>query len=658
MIKKKFLCIIIILTMLITIILPYKEIFASNTYTQYVTSGISSFPEEYQTLLNQLVEETGHTNWTFKAYYTGIDWEDYVSGESPCGKNRIYSSFDTAYRCVCGDCASSYYCASSAITEYYMDPTNFINERNIFQFLEMSYDSSIQTASIVQSYISKYEVFNYGNAITFTMSDENHPSYGQQVTMTYTDIIMEAASQSQMSPISIAIKIVQEVGSSGSESVSGTNSTYPNTYNYFNIGAYDTGDAILNGLSYASSKGWNCPYTSIVEGSIYNSTNYVQAGQNTAYFYKFDCVGSSILNVGESQTVTDSELYSHQYMTNILDPYSQSASLFSTYTNEGLLNESLCFVIPVFENMPETVSKPSSLSNSSGELYYANISSTASIRATPTTSGEFIDYIYKDDLVVMLERNCATANGYSWDKVQIWNGQIAYIASIFLEPYDKTTSSGGSTDSNTDTDTNLDSGTSSDGKVQENIGYGYANVSSTLNVRAGAGTTYSILTSLSSKEEAVIISETTSWYKVKTNSGIIGYVSKEYFTQLNYYSISDTTITLIPNINADVIAGVLGVDSYTITKDDVVQDGITVGTGYKLIANDIEYTIVKKGDATGDGKVSSADLLSVQKYLLEIIEYTNDYTFRGADVTGEGTISSSDLLAIQKSLLGISNIQI
>ena len=66
--------------------------------------------------------------------------------------------------------------------------------------------------------------------------------------MTYTDIIMKAAEASGMSPISMVIKIVQEVGSDGSGSTDGKNSTYPNTYNFFNIGANDTGDAILNGL--------------------------------------------------------------------------------------------------------------------------------------------------------------------------------------------------------------------------------------------------------------------------------------------------------------------------------------------------------------------------------------------------------------------------
>ena len=36
-------------------------------------NGISAFPESYQKMLKKLVEDTGHTNWKFKAFYTDID---------------------------------------------------------------------------------------------------------------------------------------------------------------------------------------------------------------------------------------------------------------------------------------------------------------------------------------------------------------------------------------------------------------------------------------------------------------------------------------------------------------------------------------------------------------------------------------------------------
>ena len=426
-IKKVNICLFIIVFIMVNI-LPISTVKAASTYEQRVTNGIDSFPESYQILLRDFVEEKMHQNWNFQAYYTGIDWNEFLEGEQH--KNRVYYGNDIAHRCSCNDVQNGYYCANSEITAYFMDPRNFINERNIFQFLEISYNETLYNKEMVHNLVKKYPVFNYGNPITFVMSDENHPNYQQSVTMTYTDIIMEAAEVSQMSPISMIVKIVQEVGSSGSGSTSGTNSIYPNTYNFFNIGAYDGGDAILNALEYADSKGWHCPYTAIVEGAQFNSDNYIKAGQNTAYFYKFDCVGNKILKTGEIQTITSSDLC-HQYMTNIQDPYTQSATLFSTYTDEGLLTESLNFIIPVFDNMPEfPVDKISSLSNSGKDLYYADITSSLYIRDSPG-GGNIIDTIYKDDLVVMLQRNYNS----EWDKIQLWDGRTGYTATEYLEKF-------------------------------------------------------------------------------------------------------------------------------------------------------------------------------------------------------------------------------
>lgn len=397
---KYFLSSYIIISMLTNVFLPLKS--NAATYTQTVKIGIENFPASYQSALYELQEL--HPNWNFTAYYTGIDWNEFISAEGACGKNRVGSSFDTAYRCSCGNLASGFYCADDKITAYFIDPRNFLTERNIFQFLEVSYNSSLHTKKIIENLIKNHAVFNYGNPISLTIT-----ATGEAKTMTYADIIMEAANQSQMSPISIVVKIIQEVGSKGSESTYGTHSTYPNCYNFFNIGANDAGNAITNGLKYASDNNWKDPYTAIVQGAIFNSKNYIQKGQNTAYFYKYDCVGTSILTAGNSQTISSSNLY-YQYMTNVQDPYSQSANLFSTYTNYGLLNSSLNFIIPIYENMPAYTEKPSSLTSADGTLYYANVTSSVAARSAPTTSASPIMTLYRHDKVAMIQKSYTTAN--------------------------------------------------------------------------------------------------------------------------------------------------------------------------------------------------------------------------------------------------------
>lgn len=659
---KKLLYILMIIILITTLIIVPNRVSATTKYTQTVKSGIKAFPESYQKLLNKLIEETEHTNWNFQAYYTGIDWKEFIKNESACKRNRIHQSFDTIYRDQCNNLASGYYCADEEIIKYFIDPRNFLTERNIFQFLEISYNENLYTKSIIEEMTKKYKVFNYGQPITFIMSDEKHKDHGKEVKMTFADIIMEAAEKSQMSPISIVIKIVQEVGANGSQSTYGTYEGYENCYNYFNIGAYDSGDAIENGLKYADKAGWHCPYTSIVEGAIYNSENYIQQGQNTAYFYKFDCVGNKILKEGETQSVTSSQLYSHQYMTNVYDPYSQSAALFSTYTNNDLLDKKLNFIIPVFDNMPEYTIKPSSLLSSNQDLYYADVTSSVSTRTGPgtkygsvtveykTSSGKNTSaalVLYKDDLVIMLERKAATNNGMSWDKVQFWNGKVGYVASEYLEKYNKKSSKPENPDENKPPQT---------GDIYKDmIDYGCADVSTTLNVRSGAGSTYKVVGSLSANEEFVILEKLDGWYKIATEGGTQGYVSSAYVKTLKVYEITDKEITVMPSANAKMLAKMMNLSNYTIYNGKTKVTNDTLATNYSLKTGNKEYTIIKIGDTNGDGKINTGDAIAIQRHTTGIKKLTGAY-YKAADINKSKTVDTGDSILTQRFIVGLKPI--
>ena len=125
-------------------------------------------------------------------------------------------------------------------------------------------------------------------------------------------------------------------------------------------------------------------------------------------------------------------MFWHQYMTNVQDPTSQSKSLYNTYVKNSIIDEPLNFVIPVYNNMPAEVSMPSGLTTEDGDLYYVNCTDGLAVRETPSTSGKKIGTLYKNTLVVMLERECKEANGLKWDRVKLSNGVTGYIASKFL----------------------------------------------------------------------------------------------------------------------------------------------------------------------------------------------------------------------------------
>ena len=87
----------------------------------------------------------------------------------------------------------------------------------------------------------------------------------------------------------------------------------------------------------------------------------------------------------------------------------------------------------------------------------------------------------------------------------------------------------------------------------------------------------------------------------------------------------------------------------------VNTDNDTIGTGDKITYNGETYTVVIYGDLTGDGKINSADLLKMRKYLLGDSNLSGAYK-ESAYLTDDSKINSADLLKMRKYLLGTSKI--
>lgn len=84
---------------------------------------------------------------------------------------------------------------------------------------------------------------------------------------------------------------------------------------------------------------WNTKERAITGGGIFIGDSYINQGQNTIYLQKFDVTGDT--------------LFWHQYMTNVLAPYSESKSIYNGYKNSNLLDIKREFIIPIYNNMPE-----------------------------------------------------------------------------------------------------------------------------------------------------------------------------------------------------------------------------------------------------------------------------------------------------------------
>lgn len=220
------------------------------------------------------------------------------------------------------------------------------------------------------------------------------PSSGSN---SYVDIIMNAGAQSGVNPYVLAAMIIQEQGKGGtSDSISGRCSGYEGYYNFFNIEAYASGSMtpVQRGLWYASQSGnygrpWNSPEAAILGGSTYYGNNYVKVGQDTFYLKKFNVQGSN--------------LYKHQYMTNVQGAASEAALYASAYSSE-LKKSALEFKIPVFKNMPEQASaKPNVDGSPNNKLSGLGVNG---FTLTPTFNKDTTEY----DLIVSPSVSQITVN--------------------------------------------------------------------------------------------------------------------------------------------------------------------------------------------------------------------------------------------------------
>ncbi len=179
-------------------------------------------------------------------------------------------------------------------------------------------------------------------SITANSSNPSGVNTNGSISVSYADIIMEAAQLSQENPYVLAAMILQEQGKSGtSGSISGSSGYY----NYFNIGAYAANEmsAVERGIWYASQSGnynrpWNTPERAIIGGAMFYAENFLNAGQDTLYLKRFNVQGSNI--------------FKHQYMTNTQGAAEEGAYLSEAYgtASKNLAQE---FSIPVYNNMPE-----------------------------------------------------------------------------------------------------------------------------------------------------------------------------------------------------------------------------------------------------------------------------------------------------------------
>ena len=159
------------------------------------------------------------------------------------------------------------------------------------------------------------------------------------------------------------------------------------------------------------------------------------------------------------------------------------------------------------------------------------------------------------------------------------------------------------------------------------------------------------------------------WDKIVTPNGIEGYIARGDSTE-DYIEVvtkdlnendgkivtddittklKDGKLICIPSTTVENIKNYNNTAVVKNAKGEVINSG-NIGTGYTITINNFTCTVVKLGDANGDGKINSGDLFYTQKYLLKKSNL-DENAKKACDVNKDNKINSGDLFYIQKYLL-------
>lgn len=529
------------------------------------------FPDTYIPYLTHLHNK--YPNWVFEPVTVKGNAKFLTVVDGQEGKNLMQTTNDS-YRTSSKPAeGSSWYKVNSSVIAFYLDPRNWLTENEIFMFEDLKYDSNLESL--------------YPTLV------KNIFGSGKLGADKYTIPMYDSGKSLKVSPLSIATRIKQEVGVNGSASTSGESftwkgKTYSGYYNFFNIGAYEATidgekvSAVKRGLLYAaklinrSGSLWNNPTTAITEGSSTLASGYINNGQETLYYQKFNVSPTS-----------PNSMSTHQYMTNIQAPASESKSVYNTYKSSNILDNAFVFKIPVYNQMPEYTSLPN-VGDNNNELSALSIEGYS---ISPKFDKDILTYdvyipksINKININATAKSTLSTING---------NGEI---------------------------------------EVKED------ETDITITVTSQTGLVRKYVVSIHKVDDNVTINDVL---------GKTSYMdSGEYLSKIKP-NIAISKITeelLLSGANKVVITDK---NDKAVSSSAYMATGykITISTLLETKA----YKISVTGDTSGDGKVTILDLLQIQKHIKKLTTLKDEYLL-AADTSGDSKVTILDLLQVQKHI--------
>ncbi|MGL6187089.1 MAG: SH3 domain-containing protein [Clostridium chrysemydis] len=258
---------------------------------------------------------------------------------------------------------------------------------------------------------------------------------------------------------------------------------------------------------------------------------------------------------------------------------------------EGFVHKDYVKVISGNENNNNNTSNENKPTTVKGQGQVVNVETALRVRSKANTSSSIKGYIYNGDKVEVLEK---TGN---WYKIKKGNLE-GYTSSDYI----KITNSD---NSNNKPEQKPDS--KPDEKPTEIKGTGKViNITSSLNVRSGAGTNHGVVGTLHNGDSFDVIGKSGSWYKIKKGS-LTGYISQDYVKYTPETEKPSEKPNEKPNEKPTEIKGtgkVINITSSLNVRSGASTSHSIVGTlhngdSFDVIGKSGSWYKIKKGSMTG-----------------------------------------------------------
>ena len=317
-----------------------------------------------------------------------------------------------------------------------------------------------------------------------------------------------------------------------------------------------------NGIEtyYYSTRQDSKELASEIQEDLIQSTNAVNRGVKTANYavIRTSSMSSSLVECG--------------FISNPTEAKNLSSSSYQDKVAEGIVNG----IMEYLESNVILNNSGGNANNNSGSGGSTTTTQSGTIKvngALNVRSGAGTSYSVIGSLSNGAKVEIVETSG-SWYKIKYGSG-YGYISKDYV-----TVSSSSNSGSNNG---NSSSTAAQSGTVKANGG---------LNVRSGAGTSYSSIGLLSNGAQVEIVETSGTWYKIKYGSGY-GYVSKDYVT-INTRSIAENTV-LREGTAVTLALKVRDESSY----ESTVMGTIAMGEKVSVLEDQGEWSKIKYNDAVG-----------------------------------------------------------